>query len=271
MENLDKRNEKYEDHEELELDGILGNAEWTQQARNLLEGFHHFSGNESLALFVRHSHRLNTDDPKKMITLGLTEKGKEVAIKFGTNLPKDKHLRIFHSSSPRCKQTGYSILKGFQSKGGSGEIVGNFPVLYNIGGTGEFIAGEMMRYSGSGFIERWHGKVYSVENVMPFVQYCSLAFSEIRKKLAHDTERQIDVYVTHDLHLMSYRKGWFGFELKGGWTSFLGGFFLSVKGIKACLFDSVLNRFFEGKFNGGERQALPLVSLNTKKSGGDDD
>ena len=90
---------------------IWREADWTFQARNIVQGLKQFPQNAKIVLFLRHSHRKESNNAKELDRLGLTEIGCEIAKIFGKSLPKERPLRLFHSPSPIQELSVYPKLR----------------------------------------------------------------------------------------------------------------------------------------------------------------
>ncbi len=74
------------------------------------------SGAEKMSVIMRHSDRFYHRDTSMEAFMGLTEKGKEFAMKLGTQLPENPKPRLFSSHFGRCIETAYLIDKGYIKK-----------------------------------------------------------------------------------------------------------------------------------------------------------
>lgn len=87
--------------------------------------------------------------------------------------------------------------------------MGPLKPLYDVGGTGKFITSQMFQHSGHRFIIRWATGLYSEEQITPFKEYCKQAADIIWNQIDSLESNGIDVQITHDLHLVALRMGWF--------------------------------------------------------------
>lgn len=210
-------------------------SDWTLQARQIIESIPKFPENSSLIIIIRHSHRIDTADMQLMANLGLTDMGKEIAKIFGSKLPKNRHIRLNHSTVPRCKETANSILDGFQTVGGSGEILGLCEPLYSIGKDPDFVLKMAYKYPGSRFINHWAVGLFPDESIQKFTRYAIQAANNIWNKSIKGNS--ININITHDLILMALRYGWFGIPPGKNWVNFLGGFIMAILKDKIILSD----------------------------------
>jgi len=205
----------------MDVEKIWDNRNYTTQARQIISAIQNFPENSKIILVVRHSHvklkRLKDLDYK------LTPIGREIARKFGEKLPIVRPIRLFHSRLNRCQETAEKILAGFEEIGGNGEMKGEFSPLYDIGTTPEFMLNEFKHYNPFQFFYRWMAGLYPVDKITPLQGYCQNAATLIWNKLNSAPERGIDIHISHDLHVLALRLGWFGFPLGKKWISYIGG------------------------------------------------
>ncbi len=205
----------------MDIEKIWENPNYTTQARQILSAIQNFPESSKIILVVRHSHvkprRLKDLDYK------LTEIGREIARRFGEKLPTDRPIRLFHSSVNRCQETAEKILAGFKGIGGIGELKGEFSPLFDIGVTPEFMLKEITHYKPFNFFYRWMAGLYSPDKITPLQEYSQNAANLIWNKLKSAPERGIDIHISHDLHVLALRFGWFGFPLRNKWISYIGG------------------------------------------------
>lgn len=214
---------------------IWKNSDWTFQARQIIDVIAKFPEDSNLSIIMRHSHRIDTDDMQKMANLGLTRLGKGLAEVFGSNLPLDRSIRLYYSIVSRCKETADSILKGFQTIGGSGKIFGAFEPLYSFGKDSDFVLKNAYKYPGAKFINRWAAGLFPEKFIKNFTNYCIQSALDIWNQA--NISNSINIYVTHDLVVMALKYGWFGIPPGKKWANFLGGFLMTVLKDKILLYD----------------------------------
>jgi hypothetical protein len=212
--------------------------DWTRQARKILKGLDKFPENSSIGIILRHSHRYKIKNPEKSSKIGLTQEGKEFAKFFGNSLPESRPIYIYHSIVQRCKETALKIQSGLKRKYQNKSLKGELKVLSDLNAEGVFVANEMMKHSGEGFLMKWKEGYYPITQIMNFDDYYQKAAEEIWNNLARSKESSLNLYITHDLHLLSLRLGWFGLSPNKEWVSYLGGFAFS--------FHNEYILFFEG-------------------------
>ncbi len=210
----------------MNIEKIWNTSDWTNHARSIINGLSKFSEDSKLILILRHSHR-NEPEPEfldKVHKLRLTPEGHAAAEKFGENLPKHRPIRIFHSIIWRCEETAENIHKGFLNKGGKSELKGEFAPLYDIGIDNRSFLEQFKNYHFKELLFRWAAGFYLPEEWTPFIQYAQNSAHLIWNQLKDAPEKGLDIYITHDWHLMSFRFGWFGLPPDERWVKFLGGF-----------------------------------------------
>ncbi len=221
----------------MNVQKIWEQAEWVVQARNILKNLNKFPEESKLILVLRHSHR---DEPKileKLHKLRLTPQGHAIAKKFGENLPKNRSLRLFHSRIWRCEETAEDIHEGFKNIGGKSELKGEFAPLYDIGINYRSFLEQFKNYHFREILLRWAAGFYLPEEWTPLIPYCQNAAHLIWNQLKDAPEKGLDIYVTHDWHLMTFRFGWFGIPPDDRWVEYLGGFAFTFKEDHILLLD----------------------------------
>jgi len=208
----------------MNIEKIWENSEWTTHARHLIKGIRKFPEDSKLILILRHSHRNEPKVRSEVHKERLTPEGHAIAKKFGELLPINKPIRIFHSVIWRCEETAENIHEGFKSIGGPSEIKGVVPLLYNIGIDDRSFFKQIENSPFKHILFRWASGFYLPEEWTPFIEYSQKTANLIWNQLNDAPERGLDIYVTHDWHLMSLRYGWFGIPPDERWVKFLGGF-----------------------------------------------
>ena len=222
---------------------IWEKSDWTFQARQIIDTISKFPEDSNLFIIMRHSHRIDTDDMQKMANLGLTNLGKGLAEIFGSKLPLNRSIRLYYSIVSRCKETADSILEGFQTIGGSGEIFGAFEPLYAFGKDSDFVLKNAYKYPGAHFINRWAAGLFPSKYIKNFTNYCIHAALDIWNQAKGSNG--IRIYITHDLVIMALKYGWFGITPDKNWVNFLGGFLMTILKDKILLFDENECKLYE--------------------------
>ena len=208
----------------MNVDKIWEKADWVVHARRILENLHKFPEESKIILILRHSHRNEPKILNKIHKVRLTPQGHAIAKKFGENLPKNRSIRIYHSIIWRCEETAENIHNGFKNIGGKSELKGVYPPLYDIGIHNEELIEDFLKQPFHEILFRWATGFYLPEEWSSFIQYSQNSANLIWNQLKDAPERGLDIYVTHDWHLMTFRFGWFRLPPDNRWVNFLGGF-----------------------------------------------
>ncbi|MHA1147584.1 MAG: histidine phosphatase family protein [Promethearchaeota archaeon] len=243
---------------------IWREAGWTFQARNIIQGLNQFPLNAKIVLFIRHSHRKESNNAKELKKLGLTSMGCEIAKIFGTLLPKERKIRLFHSPSPRCVETARKIQEGFQEIGGISENLGAVSPLNDVKSSKGFIASQTLINPGFEFIERWHDKYYSNMDIIPFSEYCINVHKKIMENSKSTEESGLNIHITHDLFIIALRKGFFNLISDLKWVSFLGGFAISLDKNQYLLLD--IEQSSLELIRSYDKKKIPIFKINHKGS-----
>ena len=208
----------------MDIEKIWNESTWTKQARDIILNLNRFHKKAKLLLILRHSQR---NEPKKFSTtadLNLTTQGRKVANFFGKSLPENRTIRLFYSGAERCRDTAEEILKGFKEKGGEVVQEGQFKPLSHIGIDLNYFLTENEKYDIIELLYRWIAGVYSPTLWPPLITYSQYAAEMMLEKVEKAPENVLDIHITHDLHLMALRFGWFGLPPDSEWVDYLGGF-----------------------------------------------
>ena len=117
----------------MDTEKIWNEGEWTNEARQIIDGLKKFPENSKIILILRHSHRNPQTSFENGQKTRLTSQGHAIAKKFGENLPCNRNIKIFHSIIWRCEETANNIHEGFKNIGGTGELKGHLEPLQSIG------------------------------------------------------------------------------------------------------------------------------------------
>lgn len=198
--------------------------EWLQGARDLLEWARNTNPDKRIFLFVRHSHRLHSNDQTKLLHIQLTPLGHEMSKQFGRHLPNRGLLEVFHSEHPRCVETAQGILEGYKSTNQNALIGGSIrellgPLVHTS------IGDELEDYGIDGFINRWANGEFPLSQIESLENFAKRLFRKAVVQIDSARKANLLVHVSHDLVLMSLRKALLGMEaMKQNWIPFLGGF-----------------------------------------------
>jgi hypothetical protein len=221
----------------MNVEKIWEQADWVRQARNIIENLDKFPEESRVILILRHSHRNEPKISENVNKLRLTPQGHAIARLFGEKLPKNRKIRLFHSIIWRCEETAENIHKGFQNIGGKSELKGVLNPLFDIGIQNRSFPDQFKNYHFSEILYRWAAGFYLPEDWTPFTTYCQQTAHLIWNQEKIPPNSGIDIYVTHDWHLMSFRFGWFGLPPDESWVNFLGGFAFIFENDHIQLFD----------------------------------
>ena len=221
----------------MDTEKIWKESEWTNEARQIIEGLKKFPDDSKIILILRHSHRNEPTALKGAQKLRLTHQGHAIAKKFGENLPISRPINIFHSIIWRCEETAKDLHDGFTSVGGESEFKGEFLPLASIGiNDKEFYMNMFNNGNVMDSYYRWVVGYYDPNNWTPFLEYCQSAAHLFLDQVKKSPENGLYIFVTHDFNLLAYRLGWFGFPPKK-WVKFLGGFAFTIETEQALLLD----------------------------------
>lgn len=214
---------------------------WTKQAMKLIIGLDKFPPNSKITMILRHSKRfepkLVNESDLKVANMELTPLGEDIAINFGKNLPIERPIRLFHSPRSRCKVTAEKICQGFKEGNGKVDYIGECEALYGIGINNQSYLDEFNSHENYRVILRYLAGIYSPDLWPPAEPFYRRSGEQIWQQLENIAEGGINIFVTHDFHIMIFRFGWFGLPPDERWVDYLGGFAFSLNEDHILLLD----------------------------------
>ena len=214
----------------MDTEKIWKGSEWTNEARQIIDGLKEFPDNSKIILVLRHSHRNEVKALKGGQKSRLTPQGHAIAKKFGENLPRNRSIKIFHSIIWRCEETANNIHEGFKNAGGTSEVKGELKLLANIGiDDKQFYFNVFNSAPILDIFYRWVVGFYNPDDWTPFNQYCQSTAHVIMDQAKNSPEKGLDIFVTHDFNIMALRLGWFALPIQNKWVDFLGGFAFTIQ------------------------------------------
>jgi len=221
----------------MDTETIWKEGEWTNEARQIIDGLKKFPDNSNIILILRHSHRNESPTFEKSQKERLSPQGHAIAKKFGENLPSSRSIKIFHSIIWRCEETTNNIHEGFKKNGGTSEIKGELKSLQTIGISDmQFYLSEFNKVPIFDIFYRWVVGFYNPNVWTPFIEYCQSIAQIILDKVKNSPKNGLDIFVTHDFNILALRFGWFAL-LPKKWVKFLGGFAFTIEEDHLLLLD----------------------------------
>lgn len=221
----------------MDIEKIWNEGEWTEHARQIIDGLKEFPDNSKIILILRHSHRNEPTALEGSQKLRLTPQGHAIAKKFGENLPSSRSIKIFNSIIWRCEETANNIHEGFKKIGGISELMGDLKLLQSVGITNkEFFLNEFNNVPFFEIFYRWVVGFYNPDIWIPFMEYCQSTAHMILDQVKNSPDNGLNIFVTHDFNTMALRFGWFGLRPEK-WVKFLGGFAFTIEEDQISLLD----------------------------------
>lgn len=221
------------------VNDLWAQFDWLRETKLLLKSLKDFLVKDSKsALILRHSKRFEPSPWEEDASMELTDDGLEAAFVFGRKLPPYRNLKLYYSPVKRCQETAEQIHKGYLSIGGNSEIYGEFNILQGIGLDKESFIIELRKYPIHIVVKNWVAGLYPKDKWPSYQKYYQKAAEVITTQLVQLEDNTLAVFITHDIHLMILRLGWFGLPITDKWISYLDGFAFSFENDKIKLLDS---------------------------------
>jgi hypothetical protein len=216
---------------------IWNESGWTKEARKITSNLEKFPKDSKIVLMLRHSQRNEPEIMEKDADLSLTQEGREIAKILGKKLPNERPIRLFHSRVDRCRNTAIEISNGLKEMGCKVEMVGHFEPLGNIGIKFDFFIEENKKFKILDLIFRWVSGAYPPDLWPPLIPYSQNTAKLLCNQVKSAPKRGLDIHVSHDLHLVALKFGWFGIPPNERWINYLGGFAFTITDDEILLLD----------------------------------
>jgi hypothetical protein len=169
----------------------------------LLESIIELSPGRPLAALMRHAEREPITDLDSALFARLTPRGRAQARAFGSGLPRNLSLRLFHSPVERCEHTAREIEAGLGEAGGRAVEVTASDIL---GGPYVLDAGALLKLLAlkdpKMFFDEWRSGGIDASVISPLKV---AAVQTLRFMLAGLEGRKsgaLDLHVSHDINIL---------------------------------------------------------------------
>lgn len=206
---------------------ILSEVSWGKPVLKLLSYANQLNNNCKTIIVIRHSAREEPEELTEVFKAPLTQIGKDAAYDFGTRLPKNRTYHLYHSTIWRCRDTAIYIEKGIKSRNGKTLFQGEMETLMTIKSSREkFI--EYVERDSDQFVDYWLAGHYPQHEIEPAIDLAKRTAFEITQN-SNLKENTVDIYVTHDFHILVYLYYWAEVLSTSQWIQYLDGFILQFK------------------------------------------
>jgi len=207
---------------------ILCEVAWGKPVLKLLSYANQLNNNCKTIMVIRHSAREEPEELTEVFEAPLTQLGRDAAFEFGSLLPNSRTYQIYHSTIDRCRDTAKYIEKGIKSKNGKTIFHGDMETLMTIKCSREkFI--EYVERDSDLFIDHWVAGHYPQNEIEPAIDLAKRTAFEITHNSNSKELNTVDIYVTHDFHVLVYLFYWAGILSTSQWIQYLDGFILQFK------------------------------------------
>lgn len=219
----------------------LKSVSWGKGANKLLNTIknNHLLENTPTILMLRHSEREEPEKLEDVFEAPLTERGRKTAFEFGKNLPKKYKYRFFHSPVERCKNTALEIRKGVSNP--EQEIlcpIDSLESLYLVKCDFEIFK-EHLEQVQLKFMDYWIGHFFSPDEIEPPLEVAKRMAKDISKILKTQEKNSIDVFVSHDFHVILSQFYWSGILATNDWIQYLDGYIIQFLDEKMIFYSKV--------------------------------
>jgi broad specificity phosphatase PhoE len=171
-------------------------------------------GINKMAVIMRHSERhYDLDNPAGEPFMNLTEKGKDLSLNFGEQLPPGMAVRAFSSFIGRCIETAYLIDKGYTSKGGktNSNSVEFFLSPFYAKNPAEILK-TFLKSGSLSFVRSWLDGEFSSKVIDDPKDSAQKIVGFAKEHLAQSLENHINISITHDWNLYLVKEIFLGLK-----------------------------------------------------------
>lgn len=219
------------------MNSVLKSVGWGEPALSLLSQCRKIDHSLPAVMHIRHSERPPIT-PESVVETSLTDRGREAAFEMGTQLPRYKKYRLFHSASNRAIETAEEIHRGLRSIDAEALMGGVFIHPHN---DHEKFVGYLIRDLRSDrtarpFFINWASGQFPPWEMEPYGMFAQRAASVMMKNLEELDSSGFDIYVSHDIWVAPFLFYWFGIMPSIEWIEYLDGFILQLTDDRMSVF-----------------------------------
>ncbi|MHA1757735.1 MAG: histidine phosphatase family protein [Promethearchaeota archaeon] len=213
--------------EEKDHEATDNSPEWVKDAIKFLTKISNgIRDGKKCLMLLRHSERENSTNPEILKSLGLTDLGKKMAQKFGSQIPNDIQINIKYSISPRCIETAEEIINGFRRVGGiylNPKKIKPIKTL-PMSSDNNYAIQLMILHPQYKFLKLWKEGNFPEAKLIPFNRFYE-NLSRILLETLNRPDINCFIVVTHDIFIAGLLLYWFNDNIvnEDWWPSFLGG------------------------------------------------
>ncbi len=206
----------------------LKSVSWGKNAIQLLNTLnnHDLLEDAPTILMLRHSEREEPNILEEIFKAPLTERGHKAAFEFGMNLPKNFEYRFFHSPVERCKNTALEIRKGISnSENGNSYPIDSLESLVRVKGDYEKFK-TYLKQTEMKFMDYWISHFFDPDDIETALAVAKRMAVDITKIIKTQQKNSIDVFVSHDFHVILSQFYWSGTLTTNEWIQYLDGYII---------------------------------------------
>ena len=221
----------------------LKSVSWGKGAIQLLNTLKNYELLEDIPtiIMLRHSEREEPEKLEEVFDAPLTERGRKTAFEFGKNLPKKFGYRFFHSPVERCKNTALEIRKGISdSKQSNSSPIDSLESLYMVNCDFEIFK-KRLEQTQLKFMDYWIGQFFSPDEIEPPLAVAKRMANDLKKIIKTQQKNSIDVFVSHDFHVILSQFYWSGTLATNEWIQYLDGYIIQFLDQKMIFYSKMGN------------------------------
>ena len=171
----------------------------------------HQQGISRMGVIMRHSARERITSEENVLSMGLTEQGRQNAYRFGEKFPSGACVRVFSSPVERCRDTAACIADGYRAQGGSTatlRVVDDLGPFYIIDSPTVF---RMTAEAGSSrFLRQWFSGEIAPEIMMPAPQAADILLRAMLAAFRENHDELPALCISHDWNIFLLKDYYLG-------------------------------------------------------------
>ncbi len=164
-----------------------------------------------MGVIMRHSARDRITSEESVLSMGLTEQGKQSAYCFGERFPSWACVRVFSSPIERCQDTAACIADGYRDQGGSTaplRIIDDLGPLYIMDSSAVF---RMAEEAGSlRLLRQWFNGEIAPEIMVPAPQAADILLRVMLTAFREHHGELLALFISHDWNIFLLKDYYLG-------------------------------------------------------------
>ena len=209
------------------MSSVLTQVEWGKPALQLLNHLTDLDPEKPAILHLRHTEREKIKKKMDKLDAQSTPIGLDAAFEFGSGLPKNRKIRLYHTEFKRTEETASSMLNGAKGNQVDISLEGVIPVS-TIVNQEEYTR---LRKTENNVIVpelifKWVADLVPANIMFSPLEFAKDMARHNMSNLINSPKNILDVYITHDVWIASIMFHWFAIPPYSDCIKYLDGFII---------------------------------------------